>query len=241
VSAFLNEENRTVKRTVVILVGVATLGVVVYLGSKVWAQQGSPGAARPAAVPIQTKVRVANIGQIIKNYSKFKFYQEAMKKEMEPIQKQVDAKKAQVTAYQNEMQKAETTTARKEQLTKEIKQIERQMGDAVEEANQSFAKKRIDQLVTIYKDVEWAVNAYARAQAIELVLQYSDGVDPAEKYSPASLQQKLGNQACIPIYMQPGMDISNDIVDMLNRQVTGGGSSMSVTPASAGGAPARPQ
>jgi Skp family chaperone for outer membrane proteins len=207
-----------VKRTVSILVGVATLGVGVYLGSCLWAQQPASSSARPAAAPLQTRIALVNLGEVIKNYQKFKMYQEQLKNDSLPLQKELEQKRALAVAKDAEAKKPETPADKREQLLKEIKVMEREMQDKVDEANNTFGKRRMDQLVTIYKDVQAAVGAYARSYAIELVLQYSEG-NETEKFSPTNLQQKLGNQACMPIYNDPRMDITQSVITMLNQHM----------------------
>jgi Skp family chaperone for outer membrane proteins len=226
-----------VKRTVTILTAaVGALGVGVYVGSHVWAQPATQAPARP---PLQSKIALVNIGQVIKNYNKFKMYNEALKKELEPIQKEIDTKKNQVTNIQTQLGKPETPQAQREQLEHQSKQLQREVQDRIDESNQKFAKKRMDEMVTIYRDVQNAVANVARNYAIELVMQYNDGVDAAEKYSPASLQQKLGNNAFIPIYNDERMDISNVVIDMLNRAVQAPSAASATPPApAAAGQPA---
>ena len=222
------------KRTISFLVAGAVFGGVVSVGSHVWAQQGAQPQARP---PLQSKIAVVNIGQVIKNYQKFKMYNENLKKELEPIQKELEAKKAQVTQLQTQLQKPETTPQQREQWEHQVKQLQREIQDRSDESQQKFVKKRMDEMVTLYRDVQNAVTQYARYNAFELVLQYNDGIDPTEKYSPASLQQKLGNQACIPIYNDERMEITGVITEMLNRQFQ----TTSAAPATpAGAAPATP-
>src|SRR5262249_5196995 len=119
------------------------------------------------------------------------------------------------------------------QLEKDIKVMQREIQDMVDEANNKFAKQRVDQLVTIYKDVQGAVTAYARSNGFELVMQYSDSTDPAEKYSAASLQQKLGNMACFPVYHHEQMEITSVVTDMLNSKAPMS-SAAPTTPAPAG-------
>ena len=204
------------KRTVTILMAGATLAVGFYVGNHVRAQQGGQQAARP---PLMTRVGLVNIAQVIKNYNKFKAYQEAIKKEIEPLNKEIEAKKNQISVMKTQMEKPETPAAQKEQLEKQIKDMSRQMQDKMEEANKSFSKRSLDQLKIIYMDVEGAIKSLARGQGWELVFQYSDVVDPAEKYSPASIQAKLGNQACFPIYNDDRMDVTAAVIDMLNRNV----------------------
>jgi len=95
----------------------------------------------------------------------------------------------------------------------------------------------MDQLQTIYRDVQGAATVYARANGFEMVLQYNDGADVTEKYSPASLQQKLSNQACFPLYNDDRMDLTHTVTEMLNRQVPNTPTAMATPPAS-GSAPA---
>jgi Skp family chaperone for outer membrane proteins len=201
-----------------ILAGVATLGIGVYVGSYVRAQQGGQAPA-PARAPLQTRVGLVNIAQVIKNYQKFKAYQEAIKREIEPLNKEIEKKKTVAVNMKTEMEKPETPQAKKDQLEKDIKRVNREMQDMMDEANKNFSKKSLAQLEIIYRDVETAVTTFARSQGFELIFQYSDGVDPTEKYSPAMLQQKLGNQACIPIYSDDRMNITAAVTDMLNRNI----------------------
>src|SRR5205823_1731107 len=57
-------EERAVKRTVTYAAGVLILGVAVYAGSRLWAQNTS-GAARPAPT---TRIALINLPYVIKNY-----------------------------------------------------------------------------------------------------------------------------------------------------------------------------
>ena len=205
------------KRTVVILVGLATLGAGVYLASQVWAQQPGQAPARPAVAPLQSRIALVNIAQVIKNYDKYKNYQAQIKAELAPLEKELEAKRAAAIAKENEATKPDTPPARREQLQKEIRAMQREMQDKIDEINSSTSKKRLEQLQTIYRDIQDAVAAFAKAYAYELVLQYSDGADTAEKMSGPFLQQKLGNGACFPLYIDPRMDISAPVTQMLNQ------------------------
>ncbi|HEV3202853.1 MAG TPA: OmpH family outer membrane protein [Gemmataceae bacterium] len=207
------------KRTIAIVVGVATLGAGVYLASQVWAQQSGGGAVRPATPPLQSKIALVNLGQVIKNYNKFKNYQEELKKFLEPVQKEMDAKKGQIIAKETLMNKPETPQAQRDQLQKEIKTMQFEMQTRIDELNSKRSQENVKLLQTIYKDVEDAVAAYARAYAIELVLQYSDPVEPTERLSAPILQQKLANNACFPVFMDPRMNITEPVIQMLNQHM----------------------
>jgi Skp family chaperone for outer membrane proteins len=209
-----------VKRTITILAAVATLGVGFYVGSHVWAQQTNPQQSRPQVPPLQTRVAVINVAQVIKNYNKFKMYQDELKRLVKPLNEQVEKLKADAAAKRAQAAKPETTAQQRELLERDVKTLERQIQDLVDEANKNFSKKSMDQLQTIYRDVQNAATVYARANGFEMVLQYNDGADPTEQYGPASLQQKLSNQACFPLYKDDRMDLTGVVTEMLNRQYT---------------------
>jgi Skp family chaperone for outer membrane proteins len=237
-----------------ILVKAAGLGALLCLGAPVWAQnqygqngqnpqtygqqpqtynpppqgynqgqQYTPPAS--AAAALQTRgVRVINIGQVIKKYQKFQQYEMSLKQQTQDLQKRVEQKKAQAQDLQKEMERPDTPAARRDEIERTMKTLQRQAQDDLDESKQRITKDEFNQMVMIYKEVEDAVAVFCRSSNIELVLQYSDAVGP-EKYLPANFQQKMINRACMPIYVDPRLDISQSVIDMLNRRLastTGG-------------------
>lgn len=208
------------KRTVGILTGVAALAVGVYLGGQSLAQSNNqyPAGTAAAAAPLQTRIAVVNIGQVFKNYQKCKTFQAEIKQQAQTMQQNIDGRRAQALAAQKEMENPQTPPARKEQLERDLRRLQREYQDATEEAKQQLAKHEFEQLVQTYKEIEEAVQVYARTYAIELVLQYADP-DSQEKYLPAYFQQRLSNRACMPLYLDPRMDITANITAMLNQRM----------------------
>jgi hypothetical protein len=70
--------------------------------------------------------------------------------------------------------------------------------------------------VQIYAQVEEAVSVYAKANDLDLVLTYNDGVQGSELHNAQNIQRKMQTGALMPIYSVNGMDISNYIIYMLN-------------------------
>src|SRR5262249_3804508 len=91
------------------------------------------------------------------------------------------------------------------------------MQDMGEEAKKLLSKKRDEQAVIIYKEIEEAVQHYARANDFELVLHFNDAIVPADMYSPMNVQRKLQIGACMPMYHHPQMDITAAVISMLNQ------------------------
>jgi Skp family chaperone for outer membrane proteins len=202
-----------VNRTVGFVIGASALALGVFLGGYVWAQQGT----RPAA-PLQTRIAVVNLAQVIKNYNKYKQFELDIKQQSQQIQHDLDTKKAQVLGDQKELENPQLAADRRGQLEHHMKALQREMQDSVEEAKQRISQQEFTQLVQTYKEIKDAVDRFARAYGIELIMQYSDAVG-SEVYAQGHFQHKLANRACIPMYIAPGMDITDQVTNMLNQNL----------------------
>jgi Skp family chaperone for outer membrane proteins len=212
-----------VNRKIGILAGLVALGVAAYLGSYLRAQQN---AANQAQTPLQTRVALINLGQVIKNYQKFKNFEVGLKAESEKYQKEFETKRTIAVKKQERMKEPTISAAEREQLEKEVKTLQREMQDMAEEVKQKIGKEEFDLMVQLYKEVRDEVTITAKKYGIELVLQYNDAPEP-DAFSPALFQRKLANGACMPMYMDQRMDITAYVTEMLNRHLASG------TPASA--------
>jgi Skp family chaperone for outer membrane proteins len=214
----------------VFVAGLATLGAAAYLGSGVWGQQPnySPTAVaqpanpvQPQRTPVQTRIAVVNMLQVVKSYKKCQTCEDYVKNLYMQGEQQLNAKKKVLEGLKAEVENPNTTPQRREQLEKDWRKVQREMEEIGEEFKTKGAKMRGDLLVGIYREVEEAVSAYAKANGIELVMHYNDASPsaPADYYSPMNVQRKMSAGACMPMYITPGMDISGAVVDMLNRRL----------------------
>ncbi len=211
------------KRTAIILAGVATLGVLAYIGSRLQADPGNglqqanataPTAARP-------KVAVINLALAIKKYQKWATFEAEYKQYYKRWEELFEKKKAEGVKIKADMDKLPAGDSGREAYEKKLKELERAITDMGEDAKKALSKYQGEQAVQIYKEVEAAVAAYARNNDIEVVLQYSDAVAPAELYHPVNIQRKLQG-ACMPMYMAGGVDITDVVASMLNTRLAGG-------------------
>jgi Skp family chaperone for outer membrane proteins len=204
--------------------GVAALGVAVYAGSKLWAQ--APGAAAP---PAQTRVAVVNLLQVIKNYNKAKFYESELEETLKPYRAKAEDLKGQLLRWQNYLSDPKNQQIKQEDRDKgeqSITALKRQLEDLDKEARKAFGKKKEQQVVQLYQEINEHVKAYAPSHGFHIVLAYFEPVTAAEVFAAPNIARKLeGMQmggACMPMYFADGMDISNAIVDTLNRAYPGG-------------------
>jgi Skp family chaperone for outer membrane proteins len=218
-----NEENRTVKRTVAIVASLAALGVVAYVGSRLWAQ--GPAGAGAAA---HSRVAVVNLLQVIKNYNKAKFYETELEETLKPFRTQAEKMKGDLLKWQNFLAdpKNNVTQEQKDQGEKSITTLKRQLEDLDKEARKAFGKKRETQVVQLYKEIDEVVKAYAPSQGFQLVLAYGEPVSSGDMFSAPNIARKLeGIQmggACMPMFVHGSLDITSAVVDTLNRAYPGG-------------------
>jgi Skp family chaperone for outer membrane proteins len=207
------EENRTVKRTVLVAAAVVALGVAIYMG-KLWAQTGGNNGA--AVAPPQSKIALINLTYVIKNYEKFKRFQEEMKTAASPFQVN-DARFVQEGEKLMKERNLPTTSAeRKDQIEKQLMELKRKAEDNKAEGTKALSKKQGEGVRTLYMDVYGVAERIAKSRGFEMVLQFNDLIDGQEYWGEQNISRKLQTAACTPMYYNAGLDISHDVATTLN-------------------------
>jgi Skp family chaperone for outer membrane proteins len=204
----------------IIWAGVAALAAGIYGAGRLWAQQQyttqaqySSGAAAP-----QTKIALINFATVVKNYTRWKNFQQDIKAKQEGYQKQFEGYQQQLTTYQNQASQPTITADQRDAIAEQVKKVQRDMQDLRDKATQDIGKQGEAEMTLIYKEVKEAVGRYAVSNNIELVLQYQDGIS-GDEYLPAFMQRKLTNNACFPLYITPAMDITQNIIQNMNSRL----------------------
>jgi Skp family chaperone for outer membrane proteins len=197
-----------VNKKVAFVAGIAALGLAIYVGSLL----ADPAAgARPAPT---SKIAVVNLPLIIKNYKKYTVYEKELEELAKSYQKREEAIKNQMSAAQAKGQQA---TANRDAIEEELKELKRKGEDLGMEFKKVFAKKQEEQLVQLYREVEDMVKRVALSRNFEMVLQYSDAINPKDAYNPMIIQRKVLGGACLPMYAADGLDISTLVYQYLNQ------------------------
>jgi Skp family chaperone for outer membrane proteins len=222
-----------VKRSMVFLAALATLAGATYLTSQMFAQ--GPGGAGPA--PAACKVGLINMASVLKGYNKFSVYNNEIEKiRVEYEKKDGELKKTQV-AWQKYYVES-TDTAKKEEAEKNLAQLLAAIDVNKKEYGIVRAKKSDEQMVQMWREVESAIQKFAAPNGFHLVMHYSEPLTDADKYSPQNIQRKLvgpgSSGGVCPVYFASSMDISPDIVNMLNTMYPATPIPMSAGPAQPG-------
>ena len=91
------------------------------------------------------------------------------------------------------------------------------------EANSAKSKKVLgamsdEQMKAIYQDVTDAAKNYAVAHNLDLVLHYNDATTRQDYQSAVNIARRVQTVALMPLYATPGMDISEELVKILNEK-----------------------
>jgi Skp family chaperone for outer membrane proteins len=217
------------------MAGLAALGMALLIG-KLWAQ--GPASPAPAA-GAKSRVGLVNLTYVIKNYEKFKAFQEELKKTVEPFQATDNKLKGEMDNLTKEAQKPGTTAEKREQMERRHKELARQLEDNKNEAQKKLVKKQEEQLRILYMDVRSVVHRYAQAHGFDMVLHYNDAVTQQDYDSAQNIARKMQAGALVPLYTSNGLDISYNVMTTLNQQYKAS-SPAPTAPAATGARPGTP-
>ena len=207
------QENRTVKRTVITATGVAALALAIYV-SQILAQ--APRPATSVAAEPKTKVALVNLSYVIKNYSKFKTFQEELKTAVGPFQVKDAGYKTEGEKLAKDLQQPTTKDDKREQIEKRMVELKRLIEDNKQDANKALVKKQEEQLRILYMDIRTVVERLAQSRGFEMVLHFNDAVTQQDYWNPQNIARKMQAGALMPMYYVGSLDISNDVVTTLN-------------------------
>lgn len=211
------------KKTVLAVGGLIVLGGLGYVGSL--SGQSTPGNTPQApAQPAQARTRIAllNLTYVIKNYEKYKHFQEEIKGIVDPFQNTDKNLRAQLEELRK---KLEASPSQREEIEHQAKDVQRRLEDNSAEAKLKLGRRSDDEMKILFLDVYEAAQRYATSHDFELVLHYNDAVTKEDYFSAQNIARKLNTGALMPLYWMPNMDISQEVVRVLNANVSTTGAS----------------
>ena len=211
------------KRTLIVAaVGVAIVGALVG-GSLLRARAADSAVpSRPAAaVAPRTKIALLNLTYVISYYEKYKAYKEGMKTKAKDYEDRLKGEQAKLEALAKEAKDPKSSAATRDDDEKKMRQIQRDAEDLKTEGQKELAKEMDQFMVIVYREVQDAAQRYAASHDFDLVLQYNEPLDNAEYYSAANVARKMNAGALLPLHYSKGMEISPDVLTMLNASSPG--------------------
>jgi Skp family chaperone for outer membrane proteins len=175
----------------------------------------------------RTRIAFFNLTYVVKNYDKYKEFQEEIKKYIEPYQKRDAELREQLKELRSRARRSSLVPAKgedrdekekKEELEEKAKKIQRKIEENSEKIKKKLAQKNDNEIKNIYLSVTSAAQEYAKSHDLDLVLHYNDATTEQDFLSVPNIARKMNATAFIPVYFKPSMDISQDLASILNKK-----------------------
>jgi Skp family chaperone for outer membrane proteins len=209
-----------VKKAVVAAGMILALGVFWYAGPSSGQTPNNPSpAASSASSTAGTRIAILNLTYVIKKYAKYQHFMEEMKGIAEPFtkkQSELEQKMVDLRKQAANLPRQAQQSPQGEELEKQAREIQRQMEDLKTEFQLKLGKRNDEEMKIIYLDIYGAVQGYATSHRFDLVLHYNDAITKEDFLGHQNIARKLNTGALMPLISAPNLDISQDIVDVLN-------------------------
>jgi Skp family chaperone for outer membrane proteins len=191
----------------------ASLLIVFPLICSVLAQNPQQPASSSANV-LHFKIAVIDMGKVFDSYGWFKSETERMNKTVAAAETSLKQEHQSILKLQEELGTYNPGTPAYKQLDERIAGEKATFKLKMDRQRKEIQSKTTDRVHRAYTDIEAAVKDYARTKQLGLVLKYrSEVVDPSKPKLPGDVKRDLAN----PIIFQNSIDITNDVIAMLNR------------------------
>lgn len=176
--------------------------------------------AQTPSPPPATKIGVVNIGYVLTKYNKAIIMKKELELDLEPYK--AEAKKISdiMKQHQERLEKSgKLQQAEAESSAKAVRAGQRALEDLDRQVRTLIGKKQESQIVALHKDIHSAVQMHSQHNGFHMIFAFSELSD-LDKFSSQSVDQKwklLDWGAAIPYYVQPGLDISDEILERIHR------------------------
>jgi Skp family chaperone for outer membrane proteins len=169
-----------------------------------------PGQAAPAAGPA-THVAVIDVGYVFKNHARFKAAMDKMKDEVMAAENGLKAERDRINGLMEQIKGFNVGTPEYKKLEAEIAKAQGDFNVNAQLQKKDFMDREAKVYLQVYTEIEKAVEQFAREHRIAVVHRF-DG----EPVDNSDRNQILRGITKPIVYLEPGIDITPDIVKMLN-------------------------
>lgn len=207
-----------VKKSILMLAGVAAFAVGAYFTTHLFAQQ--PPAA-PTTPQAGTKIACVNVGQVFNNYVRAKAFKEELEKTVAPFKDRGKKLLDDIKNMQDAAQKPGFDPKYRDSYELQIRKNKRELEDMQLEIQKLIGKRQEDNMMTLWKEINMGIKAVSESAGYQIVLAYGDPIEKEMQLVPnvSRKMQAMDSGAIIPIYVHGSADISDWVTRTLNRWV----------------------
>lgn len=199
-----------------------TLAVVVLavppLSVQAQGPNGSPAAAQSRPASGALRIGAIDMEKVFKEYKKVEFTSEQLKADAQSRQAELAKLLSEMQQLGKEMEGlapgSNDFAAKESQITRLRAQLEAER----EQAQADFARREADALAQIYREVQDASAAVAKANNMQYIVKISN--EPVVGTDPNSVMAAMARSV---IYSDPGLDITAVVIKFLNQRYDASG------------------
>jgi len=195
--------------------------VATALGQAAFGQVGTPPAA-PAAAPAAratpaSHTAVIDVGYIFKNHARFKQAMDKMKDEVLQAENGLKAERDRINGLMEQLKGFNVGTPEYKKLEAEVAKAQGDFSVNAQLQKKDFMDREAKVYFQVYSEIERAVGQFARDNGIAVVLRFDgDPVDSSDR------NRILGSITKVIVHYDPQIDITADILRMLNGAAVAG-------------------
>ncbi len=201
------KECTAVKKVLLLASAVAVLVAALTLNSPARAQNGAGEAELPH------KVGLIDMAHVFKNYKKFEALREDLKLEIEKSDSKAKEMAEKIKEMQAKMKDLKEGSPDYQAAEKQFLTATTQFEAFRKTQQRDFLRKESQIYKTIYMEVTEFVKKYAKYRHYTIVLRFNRD-EPDSSDNPQEVMQRMNKQV---VYYQENDDITQVIVDALNR------------------------
>ena len=184
----------------------AALVALVQVSALAQAPAQAPAAAGPAV-----HVAVVDVGYIFKNHARFKAAMDKMKDEVMAAENALKAERDRINGLMEQLKGFNVGTPEYKKLEAEVAKAQGDFNVNAQLQKKDFMDREAKVYMQVYDEVEKAVAQFARDHRIAIVHRFDgDPVDSSDR------NQILRGITKPIVFYDPGIDITPDVLKMLN-------------------------
>jgi Skp family chaperone for outer membrane proteins len=196
------------------------LAVVAAFGQTAIHAQAQPPAAAPAAPRAAgpaAHVAVIDVGYIFKNHARFKQAMDKMKDEVMQAENALKAERDRINGLMEQLKGFNVGTPEYKKLEAEVAKAQGDFSVNAQLQKKDFMDREAKVYLQVYNEIERAVSQFARDNGIAVVHRFDgDPVDSADR------NRILGSITKPIVYYDPQIDVTPDVLKMLNGAAVAG-------------------
>jgi len=184
-----------------------------------------------------TKVAVVNVGEVFQKYDKAKAYKAELEKIIGPRKAEAETLSKQMKDWAASLQHPSFDKKEQSRYEQAILANKRKLEDMDRQVRTEIGKVQESQIVNLYKDLNAAVEATAKAQGFQLVLAYGD--ISGDQFTLENINRKMNGMdlgSTTPLFFAGSANITDQVTASLNalfRSTGGAAATVPATPTSA--------